>query len=293
MSIRDYPSSFPSVCIPHVVGRITKRDIMDVFHPLQLGDIDHIDVMWNAGKKDSRVVIHWNFWDGNRNAQETRQRLLNGGEFRAFYHPQKFWKVYQYMPQGRRRPSPSVKDTREEEERRRQKEKAREEEEEERRQKEKARDEEERRRQKEKEREEEEEERRQQKEKAREEEKKHKEEREELTHEELYALEVSYQVMINTVQVEPPPANRAAEKLNGLKSGFNRQSKSKFSSILITALHEMPSSDPFSNALFWLKKEESDDPHRQNRLQMLIEKLAISQQLLMDASAELRRLIES
>jgi hypothetical protein len=239
---------------------------MDVFHPLQLGDIDHIDVMWNAGKKDSRVVIHWNFWDGNRNAQETRQRLLNGGEFRAFYHPQKFWKVYQYMPQGRRRPSPSVKDTREEEERRRQKEKAREEEEEE---------------------------RRQQKEKAREEEKKHKEEREELTHEELYALEVSYQVMINTVQVEPPPANRAAEKLNGLKSGFNRQSKSKFSSILITALHEMPSSDPFSNALFWLKKEESDDPHRQNRLQMLIEKLAISQQLLMDASAELRRLIES
>jgi flagellar biosynthesis GTPase FlhF len=270
MSFCEYPTSFPSVCIPRVTGRITERVVWDIFHSLRLGDIDHIDMMWNAGKKDTRVIIHWKFWNVNRNAQETRQRLLNGGEFRAFYHPDKFWKVYQYMPQGRRHPS--VKDAREEEER--QKRKAREEEEE--RQKRKAREEEER-----------------QQRKAREEKKKHKEEREELTREELYAIEVSYQVMINTIQVEPPPTNRAAEKLKALTPGFNRQSKSKLSNILITALHEMPSIDPFSNALFWLKKEESDDPHRQTRLEMLIEKLAISQQLLMDASAELHRLIES
>ena len=253
MSFCEYPASFPSVCIPRVTGHITERVVWDIFHSLHLGDISQIEILWNAGKKDSRVIIHWKFWNVNHNAQETRQRLLNGGEFRAFYHPDKFWKVYQYMPQGRRHPS--VKDAREEE-----------------RQKRKAREEEER-----------------QKRKAREEEKKHKEEREELTREELYAIEVSYQVMINTIQVEPPPTNRAAKKLKALTPGFNRQSKSKFSNILITALYEMPSSEPFSNALFWLKKEENDDPH----LEMLIEKLAISQQLLMDASAELRRLIES
>jgi hypothetical protein len=187
MSFCKHHPSFPSLCIPHVAGHITEEGIWNLFQPLQLGDIAHIEVVSNRGKKDSRVIIHWNYWYDNRNAEDTRRRLLDGKDFPVFYHPERFWKSYQYLPSQVRRPSSiALKDTRcQEEEKRRKAAAALSRQEEEKRRKAAAA-------------------------------LSRQEESVELTREEQHTLEVSYMVMMTTVEMHPPPITRTAKKLHAM-----------------------------------------------------------------------------
>ena len=172
MSFCKHHPSFPSLCIPRVSGHITEEEIWNLFQPLQLGDIAHIEVVSNRGKKDSRVIIHWNYWYVNRNAEDTRRRLLDGKDFPVFYHPERFWKSYQYLPSQVRRPSSiALKDTRCQEEEKRRKAAAA---------------------------------------------LSRQEESVELTREEQHTLEVSYMVMMTTVEMHPPPITRTAKKLHAM-----------------------------------------------------------------------------
>jgi len=90
------PPNVPSLCIPRVFQNITKERVAYVFKSLDLGEIDHIDMVPRAsesGDKFQRVFIHFKKWSGSGEAVRARERVLGGKEIKVIYDDPWFWKI--------------------------------------------------------------------------------------------------------------------------------------------------------------------------------------------------------
>lgn len=86
----------PSMCIPRVFDNVDEKQIRDVFQKLDLGKIDHIDVIerrTEKGDKYKRVFIHFTKWNLNEDACAARQRLVEGKDIKVVYNNPWFWKI--------------------------------------------------------------------------------------------------------------------------------------------------------------------------------------------------------
>jgi hypothetical protein len=94
----------PILCIPRVYANISEARIRKIFEELNLGTIDHIDVVNKNGKdgeKFNRVFIHFKAWNNSENSIIARERLLNGKEIKIIYDEPWFWKISAYREQNR------------------------------------------------------------------------------------------------------------------------------------------------------------------------------------------------
>jgi hypothetical protein len=90
------PASVPSLCIPRVFQNITKERVAFVFKSLDLGEIDHIDMVPRTsenGDKFQRVFIHFKRWASSDEAVRARERVLGGKEIKVIYDDPWFWKI--------------------------------------------------------------------------------------------------------------------------------------------------------------------------------------------------------
>jgi len=90
------PASVPSLCIPRVFQNITKERVAYVFKSLDLGEIDHIDMVPRTsenGDKFQRVFIHFKQWSTSDEAVRARGRVLGGKEIKVIYDDPWFWKI--------------------------------------------------------------------------------------------------------------------------------------------------------------------------------------------------------
>jgi len=90
------PPSTPSLCIPRVFQNITKERVSFVLKSLNLGEIDHIDMVprtSESGDKFQRVFIHFKKWGASPEAIRARERVLSGKEIKIIYDEPWFWKV--------------------------------------------------------------------------------------------------------------------------------------------------------------------------------------------------------
>jgi hypothetical protein len=99
IDLRTIPANIPSLCIPRTFPNINQCRILDVFESLDMGEIDHIDIVQKKtekGEKFKCVFIHWKRWNVGGNADIARERLLNGKEIKIVYDDPLFWKVSAY-----------------------------------------------------------------------------------------------------------------------------------------------------------------------------------------------------
>lgn len=92
-------TNIPSLCIPRVFPNIDEKRIRKIFYELQLGTIERIDIInkkTEKGENFNRVFIHFNSWYNNSNANQVRERLLNGKDIKIIYDDPWFWKVSAY-----------------------------------------------------------------------------------------------------------------------------------------------------------------------------------------------------
>ena len=92
-------TNIPSLCIPRVFPNIDEKRIRKIFYELQLGTIERIDIInkkTEKGENFNRVFIHFNSWYNNANANQVRERLLNGKDIKIIYDDPWFWKVSAY-----------------------------------------------------------------------------------------------------------------------------------------------------------------------------------------------------
>jgi hypothetical protein len=64
-----------------------------------MGDIGRVDIIKRTtekGEKFNRVFIHWKSWNSSDNANQARERLLNGKEIKIIYDDPWFWKISAY-----------------------------------------------------------------------------------------------------------------------------------------------------------------------------------------------------
>lgn len=90
------PPNVPSLCIPRVFQNITKERVAFVFKSLNLGDIDHIDMIpktSESGDKFQRVFVHFKRWSTSDEAVRARERVLGGKEIKVIYDDPWFWKI--------------------------------------------------------------------------------------------------------------------------------------------------------------------------------------------------------
>jgi hypothetical protein len=105
------------LCIPRVYKNISQEKILRIIEALNLGNVDHIDIIpiKNAGvgtdrhissgsggatgsaasmdaSKFNRVFIHMN-WNSTMDANKVRERLLSDKEVKIIYDEPWFWKV--------------------------------------------------------------------------------------------------------------------------------------------------------------------------------------------------------
>jgi hypothetical protein len=98
--------SNPSLFIPFVFENISETRIYRIFDELALGRISRIDIVprrnTNAsGKRFNNVIIRFEYWYENREAQEARRRIGDGKEVKIVYYKEYFWKVSAYIPKTR------------------------------------------------------------------------------------------------------------------------------------------------------------------------------------------------
>lgn len=87
--------SYPSLCIPRVFSNIKKEKVFYVFKKLNIGYIDHIDMISKTttqGEKYQRVFIHFSRWFPH--ARTMRNKIINGEEIKVIYNEPWFWKVF-------------------------------------------------------------------------------------------------------------------------------------------------------------------------------------------------------
>ena len=96
IDLRYLAESQPSLCIPRVFNNINETRIRQVFDELNLGQINHIDIVERKSEKGDtfkRVYVHFNKWSWNEDAQAARRKLISGKEIKIVYDNPWFWKV--------------------------------------------------------------------------------------------------------------------------------------------------------------------------------------------------------
>ena len=86
----------PSMCIPRVFENISERQVREVFEQLDLGELDHIDIIERSsekGEKYKRIFIHFRKWYWNDDAINARRRLVEGKDIKVVYNMPWFWKI--------------------------------------------------------------------------------------------------------------------------------------------------------------------------------------------------------
>ena len=86
----------PSMCIPRVFENISERQVREVFEQLDLGQLDHIDIIERKsekGEKYKRIFIHFSKWYWNDEAVTARRRLIEGKDIKVVYNMPWFWKI--------------------------------------------------------------------------------------------------------------------------------------------------------------------------------------------------------
>ena len=99
IDFRTMPANVPVLCIPRVYSNITESRIRRIFDEVDMGSIDHIDLVSKTnekGEKFNRVYVHYHRWNNSENANNARERLLNGKEIKIIYDEPWFWKVSAY-----------------------------------------------------------------------------------------------------------------------------------------------------------------------------------------------------
>ena len=99
IDFRTLPANVPSLCIPRVFANVDESRIRRIFDDLNLGVIERVDIVHKTtekGEKSNRVFIHFRHWFNNKNADTSRERLLNGKEIKIIYDDPWFWKVSAY-----------------------------------------------------------------------------------------------------------------------------------------------------------------------------------------------------
>jgi hypothetical protein len=86
----------PSMCIPRTFVNITRSHVYKTINDLNLGVIDHIDMVRRKNEKGEdfqRVFIHFSKWHSNSVADRARTLLLSGKEVKVIYEDPWFWKI--------------------------------------------------------------------------------------------------------------------------------------------------------------------------------------------------------
>jgi hypothetical protein len=84
------------MCIPRVFENISERQVREVFEQLDLGQLDHIDIIERRsekGEKYKRIFIHFSKWYWNDEACAARRRLIEGKDIKVVYNMPWFWKI--------------------------------------------------------------------------------------------------------------------------------------------------------------------------------------------------------
>jgi len=99
IDFRTLPSNVPVMCIPRAFLNIDEKRIRSIFDELNMGAIDHIDIIGKStekGEKFNRIFVHFKKWFSNPNAVTARERLINGKEIKIIYDDPWFWKISAY-----------------------------------------------------------------------------------------------------------------------------------------------------------------------------------------------------
>ena len=102
---RTFPENVPSICIPRVYPDVSEDRIRRILNNLNLGEIERIDILPKTserGERFSRVFVHFKRWNNSVNANNARERLLNGKEIKIIYDEPWFWKALAYMKTERK-----------------------------------------------------------------------------------------------------------------------------------------------------------------------------------------------
>ena len=84
------------LCIPRVHLKITENQIKQVFNQINIGIIDHIDIVTKKDEKYKRVFIHMKKWFTTENAKIAQERLKNNEDIKIIYEEPWFWKISVY-----------------------------------------------------------------------------------------------------------------------------------------------------------------------------------------------------
>ena len=100
---QDQIRSDVSLCIPRVLSSITQEQIRNVFHKINIGIINRIDIIPNKitvnnnnnnnNNKYNRVFIHLKKWNNSDNARIAQERFSKGQDIKVIYDDPWYWKI--------------------------------------------------------------------------------------------------------------------------------------------------------------------------------------------------------
>ena len=96
INLETIADNVPSMCIPRTFVNITRSHVYKTINDLNLGVIDHIDMVRRKNEKGEdfqRVFIHFSKWHSNNVADRARTLLLSGKEVKVIYDDPWFWKI--------------------------------------------------------------------------------------------------------------------------------------------------------------------------------------------------------
>ena len=96
INLETIADNVPSMCIPRTFVNITRSHVYKTINDLNLGVIDHIDMVRRKNEKGEdfqRVFIHFSKWHSNSVADRARTLLLSGKEIKVIYDDPWFWKI--------------------------------------------------------------------------------------------------------------------------------------------------------------------------------------------------------
>jgi hypothetical protein len=96
INLETIADNVPSMCIPRTFVNITRSHVYKTINDLNLGVIDHIDMVRRKNEKGEdfqRVFIHFSKWHSNSVADRARTLLLSGKEVKVIYEDPWFWKI--------------------------------------------------------------------------------------------------------------------------------------------------------------------------------------------------------
>ena len=93
---RHLKPSEPSLCIPMVFPNITEARILAIFRELNLGEVDHLDIVERQGKDGrtyNRVFVHFKSWNEEHNEMRTKLIQDESFRFKIIYDDPWFWLI--------------------------------------------------------------------------------------------------------------------------------------------------------------------------------------------------------